>query len=195
METQSDHSHHTHTKVDSDIDYWFLMFLVLIVVAVTWLGVMNFTEGRKTEVAKQNGEAWVEWLTEQGTQRFEPDYKIEACKGGVKPATAPDPKSTDPVLGTWGACFDYIMKNTELKDQVNTFFNKPPEFIEKCDPNSRAVMGAIVIEDLMPTPAGSAIPFVGTQLINTDPIDYKMQLRVSVCDKGGYPIKVAEFDF
>jgi hypothetical protein len=47
----------------------------------------------------------------------------------------------------------------------------------------------------MPTPPGSAIPFVGTQLVATDPIDYKMQLRVSVCDKGGDAIKVAEFEF
>jgi hypothetical protein len=47
----------------------------------------------------------------------------------------------------------------------------------------------------MPTPPGSAIPFVGTQLVATDSIDYKMQLRVSVCDKGGNAIKVAEFEF
>jgi hypothetical protein len=194
METPSDQNNPHHLAVDTGINYWFLFLMALIVVAVTWLGVMNFKEGRKTEVAKLNGEAWVEWLTEQGTHRFEPDYKIQACKGGVKPTSDPA-KSDSPVLGTWGACFDYIMKNTELKDQNNTFFDKPPHFIEKCDPSSREVMGAIVIEDLMPTPAGSAIPFVGTQLIDSDPIDYKMQLRVSVCDKGGYPIKVAEFDF
>lgn len=194
METTSDHAQHTHNNIDTGIDYWFLVFLLFIVVAVTWLGVMNFREGRKTEVAKLNGEAWVQWLTEQGKLRFEPDYKIEACKGGVKPVSDPA-KSDSPVLGTWGACFEYIMKNTELKNQNNTFFDKPPHFIEKCDPDSRSVMGAIVIEDLMPTPAGSAIPYIGTQLIDADPIDYKMQLRVSVCDKGSYPIKIAEFDF
>ena len=194
METTPEHPHHPHPVADTGINYWFILLTALIVVAVTWLGVMNFTEGRKTEVAKANGEAWVEWLTEQGAARFADDYKIEACKGGVKPATDPT-KSVTPVLGTWGACFDYIMKNTELKNQVNTFFQQPPQFIEKCVPTDRTLMGAIVIEDLMPTPAGSAIPFVGTQLIDTDPIDYKMQLRVSVCDKGGYAIKVAEFEF
>ena len=191
METSSEHPH---PEVDTGTNYWFLLFMALIVVAVTWLGFINFTEGRKTEDAKSNGEAWVEWLTEQGTKRFEEDYKIEACKGGVKPSVDPA-KSDAPVLGTWGACLDYIMKNTDLKDQVNTFLNKPPHFVEKCDPSNRTVIGAIVLEDLMPTPPGSAIPFVGTQLVGTDPIDYKMQLRISVCDKGADAIKVAEFEF
>jgi hypothetical protein len=56
-------------------------------------------------------------------------------------------------------------------------------------------MGAILLEDLMPTPPGSATPFVASQLLETDAIDYKMQLRLSVCDKGGYAIKIAEFEF
>ena len=194
METSSEHPHHNHPPADTGTNWWFLLFMAFIVVAVTWLGLINFTEARKTEVAKSNGEAWVEWLTEQGTKRFEEDYKIEACKGGVKPSVDPA-KSDAPVLGTWGACLDYIMKNTDLKDQVNTFLNKPPHFVEKCDPSNRTVIGAIVLEDLMPTPPGSAIPFVGTQLVGTDPIDYKMQLRISVCDKGADAIKVAEFEF
>ena len=191
METSSEHPH---PEVDTGANYWFLLLMALILVAVTWLGFINFNEGRKTEVAKSNGEAWVAWLTEEGTKRFEADYKIEACKGGVKPSVD-SAKSDTPVLGTWGACLDYIMKNTDLKDQVNTFLNKPPHFVEKCDPSNRTVIGAIVLEDLMPTPPGSAIPFVGTQLVGTDPIDYKMQLRISVCDKGADAIKVAEFEF
>jgi hypothetical protein len=190
MGTSSEHSHH---EVDTGVNYWFLLLMALVVVAVTWLGVINFGEARKTEVAKSNGEDWVTWLTEQGTTRFEADYKIEACKGGVKPSG--DAKSDTPTLGTWGACLDYIMKNTELKSQVNAFTNQPPQLIEKCIPTDTGTAGAIVIEDLMPTPPGSAIPFVGSQLVETDPIDYKMQLRLSVCDKGGYPIKVAEFEF
>lgn len=194
METSSEHPHHTHPPVDTGTNWWFLLFMAFIVVAVTWLGIMNFTEAKKTEVAKSNGEAWVEWLTEQGTKRFEADYKIEACKGGVNPSDDAA-KSDAPVLGTWGACLDYIMKNTDLKNQSNAFFNKPPQLIEKCIPTDLTTAGAIVIEDLKPTPPGSAIPFVGSQLIDTDSIDYKMQLRVSVCDKGGYAIKVAEFEF
>ena len=172
-------------------DKLFLAFLVLIVVAVTWLGVVNYREALKVEAAKINGEAWVAWLTETGTTRFEANTPHPACKGGVKPAA--DAKADTP--GTWGACLAYILAKTELKDQVNTFFNKAPHFVAACDPKDRTLMGAILLEDLMPTPPGSATPFVASQLLETDSVDYKMQLRLSVCDKGGAAIKVAEFEF
>jgi hypothetical protein len=172
-------------------DKIFLAFLVAVIAAVTWLGIVNYKEALKVETAKSHGEAWVAWLTEAGTTRFEADTKLIACKGGVKPAA--DAKADTP--GTWGACLAHIMANTELKDQVNTFFNKPPHFVAACDPKDRTLMGALLLEDLMPTPPGSATPFVASQLLETDSIDYKMQLRLSVCDKGGSAIKVAEFEF
>jgi hypothetical protein len=191
MASSTDHkTEHQHLGPTS-ADKLFLAFLVLIVVAVTWLGVVNYKEALKVEDAKSNGEAWVEWLTETGTTRFEADTKHAACKGGVKAPA--DAKADTP--GTWGACLAHILANTELKDQVNTFFNKPPHFVAACDPKDRTLMGAILLEDLMPTPPGSATPFVASQLLETDSIDYKMQLRLSVCDKGGYAIKVAEFEF
>lgn len=172
-------------------DKLFLAFLVFVVATVTWLGVVNYKEALKVEDAKSNGEAWVAWMTETGTTRFEADTKHAACKGGVKPVA--DAKADTP--GTWGACLAHILADTELKDQVNTFFNKPPHFVAACDPKDRTLMGAILLEDLMPTPPGSATPFVASQLLETDSIDYKMQLRLSVCDKGGAAIKVADFEF
>jgi hypothetical protein len=156
-------------------DKLFMVFLVLVV----------------TETAKSNGEAWVAWLTEAGTTRFDANTTNQACKGGVKPAA--DAKAGS--AGTWGACLAHIMATTELKDQINTFFNQAPHFVAACVPSDRTLMGAILLEDLVPTPPGSATPFVATQLVEADPIDYKMQLRLSVCDKGGYAIKVAEFEF
>jgi hypothetical protein len=168
-----------------------MAFLVLIVIAVTLLGVVNYKEAIKTETSKSNGEAWVAWLTETGTTRFEADSQNPACKGGVKPPA--DAKADTP--GTWGACLAHIMSSTELKDQINPFFNATPHFVAACVPSDRTLMGAILLEDLMPTPPGSATPFVASQLVETDAIDYKMQLRLSVCDKGGYAIKVAEFEF
>jgi hypothetical protein len=172
-------------------DKLFLVLLLLIVVAVTLLGVVNYKEAIKTETAKTNGEAWVAWLTEAGTKRFDADTDLVACKGGVKPPA--DAKAGAP--GTWGACLADILAKTELKDQINSFFNVAPHFVAACVPSDRSLMGAILLEDLMPTPPGSATPFVASQLLETDAIDYKMQLRLSVCDKGGYAIKIAEFEF
>jgi hypothetical protein len=191
MASSTDNDHEPKNAGTSSSDKLFLVFLVFIVAAVTWLGVVNYKEALKVEDAKSNGEAWVAWLTETGTTRFEADTKHAACKGGVKAAA--DAKADTP--GTWGACLAHIMANTELKDQVNTFFNKQPHFVAACDPKDRTLMGAILLEDLMPTPPGSATPFVASQLLETDSIDYKMQLRLSVCDKGGAAIKVAEFEF
>ncbi len=191
MATPSDNAHEPDNTGATSSDKLFLGFLVLIIAAVTWLGVVNYKEALKVEDAKSNGEAWVAWLTETGTTRFEPDTKHVACKGGIKPPA--DAKADTP--GTWGACLAYILAETELKDQVNTFFNKAPHFVAACDPKDRTLMGAILLEDLMPTPPGSATPFVASQLLETDSIDYKMQLRLSVCDKGGYAIKITEFEF
>jgi hypothetical protein len=186
-------SENSHLSPGNDTDYLFLAFLAFIVACVTWLGVINYKEALKTEDAKANGEAWVAWLTETGTTRFDADTKHPACKGGVKPTG--NAKSDQPEAGTWGACLAYILEKTELKDLNNSFFNEPPKFVPACVTTDRTLMGAIVLEDLMPTPPGSATPFVASELIAADPIDYKMQLRLSVCDKGGLAIKVAEFEF
>lgn len=191
MASTKDHSPEQQDLGPTGSDKLFLAFLVLIVAAVTWLGVVNYQEALKVEQAKSNGEAWVAWLTEAGTTRHEADTKLIACKGGVKAPA--DAKADTP--GTWGACLAHILANTELKDQVNAFFNKPPHFVAACDSKDRSLMGAILLEDLMPTPPGSATPFVASQLLETDSIDYKMQLRLSVCDKGSAAIKVAEFEF
>jgi len=191
MASSTDHSSEPQHLGTNSADKLFIVFLVLVVAAVTWLGVVNYKEALKVEASKSNGEAWVAWLTETGTTRFEANTQHPACKGGVKPAA--DAKADTP--GTWGACLAHILANTELKEQINPFFNVAPHFVAACDPKDRTLMGAILLEDLMPTPPGSATPFVASQLLETDAIDYKMQLRLSVCDKGGAAIKVADFEF
>jgi hypothetical protein len=97
--------------------------------------------------------------------------------------------------GTWGACFEYLMNKSELKDMLNPFTNEAPQFVAACIPSDPNLPGAILIEKLTPTPPGSAVPVINSQLINSDPIDQKLQLRISVCDKGSYAIKIAEFEF
>lgn len=191
MASNTDHTPEHAEPGTNGADMFFMAFLVAVIAAVTWLGVVNYKEALKVKTAKSNGEAWVAWMTEASTSRFEADTKLTACKGGVKAAA--DAKADTP--GTWGACLAHIMANTEIKDQVNPFFNQAPHFVAACDPKDRTLMGAILLEDLMPTPPGSATPFVASQLLETDSIDYKMQLRLSVCDKGGYAIKVADFEF
>ena len=193
MTTTHEPIHQPEPLGPSGSDYVFMAFLLVVILCVIWLGVINYKEAIKTETSKSNGEALVSWLTETGLKRFDADSQHDACKGGVKPAA--DAKPGDPVLGTWGPCFTYIMAKTEIKELVNPFFNASPKLIPQCVPSDRTVMGAFMIENLVATPPGSANPLVISPITDATPIDTKLQLRMSVCDKGGYAIKISEFDF
>ena len=166
----------------SAYDMGFVGLMAVLMVFVFWLTTVNYQEGMKTEMAKRNGEAWVEWLTTAGTTRFDDGFAHAACAGKADP-------------GTWGECAAYIKTQTSLKGLVNTFFDKPPELIAACNKDDRSTIGSVVIENLVATPPGSAVPVIVKPLVDEDLITSKLQLRITVCDKGGYPIKVSEFEF
>jgi hypothetical protein len=180
----------------NSIDIVFIIFMGLVLVAVSVLGMWNFKEGQHVEDAKRNGEAWMAWLAEAGKQRMDKNYEVKACAGGVKPTKPEEEASADtPTPGTWGACLAYLQTQSDLKNLVNTFFNKPVHVVEKCDKTDMSTRGAIFFNNLVPTPPGSAVPMVVNPLTPADAIDSKLQIRIIVCDKGGYPIKVGEVEF
>jgi len=190
-------------------DYGFLAFIVLVIIAVTMLGVLSHREALKTEGTKRNGEQWAAWFTKASESRFASDYATAACAGGAKPTAAPaavtagdDSKPTDapaadatPAPGTWGACLAHLTSAGEFKDMVNPFTGKAPNFIPACNPADRSHAGSIVVEKTTANPPGSAVPTVTSQLVDTDLIAEKLALKVSVCDKGSYAVKVAEIEF
>lgn len=206
-------------------DWIFILLVALAVYVVALLGHEAYKEGMKTEITKKNGEEFAAWMTAAAAKRFNADFEHAACAGGkppvaakaepaalatanpgeeVSPATAeaaaPSPApvaeaEAAPIPGTWGACIKYMMTQTAFKDMVNPFFDEPPQFIPACVPTDTSMTGMFVVEKMVPTPAGSAVPMVNSQLMETDPIDQKVQVRVSVCDKGSYAIKIAEFEF
>ena len=205
-------------------EYGFLALMVLVLITVSWIGLLSYGEGIKTEKTKHNGETWAAWLTENSAKRFEAGYALAACAGGPAAAVAPEPAAaiepTEPneqapsaegetlakaapaapapaaaASKTWGTCLEAILKNTALKDVVNPFTGKPPEFIEKCDPADYTLHGNIAIEKSVANPVGSAVAATVSPLVAADAIDTKLQLKLSICDKGAYPIKVSEFEF
>ena len=192
-------------------DYGFIAFIVLVLIAVTMLGVIDHREAMKTEGSKRNGEQWAAWFAKASETRFAPDYAIPACAGGAKPAAAPatapageDAKPADapaadaaaaPAAGTWGACLAHLMSATEFKDMVNPFTGKAPNFIPACNPADHSLVGSIVVEKTTANPPGSAVPTVTSQRVDADLIAEKLALKLSVCDKGSYAVKVAEFEF
>ena len=199
-------------------DKAFLAFIAFVLVAVTWLGIMAHKEALKTEGTKRNGEQWAAWLTQEGAKRFAPDYAIGTCAGGLKAAApaaaspiastadadapaadpaaaAPASAAAAPTPNTWGTCLEYLNTQTEFKDMVNPFTGKAPVFITACNPADHSLVGSIVIDKITPNPPGSAVATVTSQLLATDPIADKMQLKIAVCDKGSYAIKIAELEF
>ncbi len=165
-------------------DILFLILLACIMATVAWVGVLAYKEGYKNEVTKNNGEAWVKWMKDNSEARAKEGFSVENCA-----ASETDRKR-------WGDCFKELTeKVAPLSNLTNPFLNVPVHFVAKCDPKDRSTVGGIFLEKLMATPLGSAVPVVASQLVDIDPIDTKLSLKLTVCDKGGYPVKVDEFEF
>ena len=168
-------------------DKLFMGFLVLVLVGVAIVGRMAYTQGQKNEVTKKNAEAWVQWLEQAGAERFKSDFEPQGCAGG---------KHGDKPGNTWADCLSQLRESDGPLAQLrNPFTLAPPVFATKCEPGKKALAGALVIEKLTPMPPGSAVPFYASQLGEPDPIDQKMQLRVSACDEGAYAGRSTEVTF
>jgi hypothetical protein len=165
-------------------DILFLIFLACVMATVAWVGVLAYKEGYKNEVTKHNGEAWMKWMKDNSEARTKEGFSVENCA------------ASETERKRWGDCFKELTeKVAPLNNLTNPFLNVPVHFVAKCDPKDRSTIGAIFLEKLVATPMGSAIPVVASQLVDIDPIDTKLALKLTVCDKGGYPIKVDEFEF
>ncbi|MSQ57921.1 MAG: hypothetical protein EXR35_10660 [Limnohabitans sp.] len=200
-------------------DKIFLLLMIVVLALTSFIGLLAYKDAMKIEITKKNGEAWVEWLTKVSEERMNPKYEISACnsKSGdsiesavvATPSTpstsaAPTPSTSKPdestaasvqIDGTWGACLNHIMNNTEIKDLINPFTNQSPKIVAQCQPSDRSLVGAIVLEKIVPTPPGSAVPTTNSQFVDNDSIENKILIRITVCDKGAYPVRVAEVEF
>jgi hypothetical protein len=163
---------------------------------VCWLGVFARAEALKTEATKQNGEALAAWLKAASEARFKPGYVYTACAGGSEdeaPAETAAPALA--AKSTWGTCLDELLTKTELKNMRNPFLGQTPKFVTECSSSDRSVVGAIDLDKIIATPVGSAVATVKSDLVRTDAISEKIKIAITVCDKGGYPIKIEEIDF
>jgi hypothetical protein len=201
------------------VDILFLIFLAGVLVSVTMLGRLAFEEGMKTEKSKENGEAWVKWMSESSADRFKEGFKPAECAGGPlvaaaldrekkvlikaakiaakKNGTLDEPLSVqEAITGTWGQCFKALTaQGGPLAGLTNAFSLEPLTLVAKCDPADLSTAGGYLLEKNVSTPVGSAIPTVTSTLADNDSIIDKVNIRVTICDKGAYPTKIAEFDF
>jgi hypothetical protein len=205
-------------------DIIFLCFLFVAMLGVGWVGHLAYKEGMKMAVTKRNGEAWAKWFTQAGLDRSKEGYEVGACATGFIPSVLPAKPSAlanlavveagtetthepsplsavvtppqAPTPRTWGPCFKALStQGGLLADKFNPFSQKPLAVVAKCDMADRTLAGAMALEKSLPTPPGSAIPFINSPLVDSDSIEQKMQIRVTMCDKGAYPVRIAEIDF
>ncbi len=205
-------------------DIFFLCFLFVAMLGVGWVGHLAYKEGMKMEVTKRNGEAWAKWFTQAGLDRGKEGYELSACATGLVPSVLPAKPSAPatptlaeagteispqpppqsaavtpppaPTPRTWGPCFKALStQGGLLADRFNSFSQKPLAIVAKCDMADRGLAGAMAIEKSLPTPPGSAIPFINSPLVDSDSIEQKMLIRVTMCDKGAYPVRIAEIEF
>lgn len=166
-------------------DLAFLLFLVLVLAAVALMGAFTFREGLKTEATKSQGEAFVAWLNQASTKRAEPDFVPAAC--AVNKVGQP---------ATWAECSAALMgEGGPLATWRNAFSGQPVGLIARCDPTSPVSPGQFVIERVSATPPGSAVPLLVTPFAPDDTVNKPLTLKLTVCDKGGYGIKVGEAQF
>lgn len=174
-------------------DVGFIIFMIMVLVFLGWAGYTSYVEEMKTETSKRNGEAWVSWLKKTGDERAnENDMPSECAK--AKPSNSPN-FDFNPLVHTWGNCLQVLSKQpASLPTLINPFSNTPIEFVAQCNEDYHFA-GFLMLEKLTPTPDGSVIPFIASPLIESDPIDQKMKIRVTICDRGAYPVLIDEVDF
>ena len=179
----------------TSVDWLFLLSCAVALALVAWFGKMNYTVATKTETAKRNGEAVVTWMQDATAGRFEPGFGVAACAGTAPPPAGAAP-ATAKAPNTWGGCLEAILKESNMKALDNPFREGIAlDFAPACNPDDRSLAGNIVMEKITATPPGSAIATIISPLTPDVVIDQKIQVRLSVCDKGAYAVKVAEFEF
>ncbi len=116
-----------------------------------------------------------------------------AADAAAPVAAAPAPAAA--AVNTWGGCLKQLLTSTSFKDMRNPFTAKPASYVENCVASDSSLAGGIDFKKSLATPPGSAVPFVKSNLAPTDSIKDKQLITVSVCDKGGYPIKISDIEF
>lgn len=176
-------SHGAVKGTPSPFDWFFLGSLALALCGVMWIGVVAYEEGQKVETVKRHGEAWGQFFTSKTAARAQESFEPAACAAGAEAKT------------TWGGCYQALVAPGGALDGLKNPFSLAPQKVTSCKFGGLGTAGELMLEKLVSTPPGAPVPFIAEPLLETDAIHQKMHIRVTICDKGGNPIRVGEFDF
>jgi len=179
-------------------DRCFVVLMFVMTGTVAWVGTLAYREGQRTEAAKANGEYLVSWLEVAGRRRHGNAFEPMACAGELDSRTPQESTVASNATGggRWDACWwQLTAPGGPLAGLSDPFDGGALKLAVTCDHKQSRLPGAIVIERLVGTPPGSALPYVVVPLAPGDSIAEEIKLRVTICDKGGYPIVIGEAGF
>ena len=157
-------------------DALFIIFLGVAVVAVVLLGNLSFQEGLKTEAAKANAAKLKDWFDQ---------LEARTAKGEASPLDA----CQDDGQKTWDGCKAALLGDKgPLNGAKNPFDALLPVVGAKCDREDLNTRGLVVVEK--GTPAPPAMNYGPIE--SGDTLAKDLPLRIMVCEKGAYALKVAE---
>ena len=115
--------------------------------------------------------------------------RVASAEGSASAAAAE--ASAPP--STWGKCKQALAaKGGPLAEATNPFNPNEPVFGAKCERDKPMTRGQVVIEKGTPPPPGISGSVSYGAIEDTEPMVKGLMLKIVVCDKGSYPIKVSE---
>jgi hypothetical protein len=160
----------------------FFVVLACAMAAVVYCGRFAYREAMLLEDAKANGQAIVKWA----------ESLAEAHAQGES-VTPPACGAQDAAPATWQACRETLFGAAGPFAQMRNPFNAANTVLgTQCQRKSAATRGHVLVDKGTPPPQGVAGTMYWSPLEGQEALVKGLNLRVQVCDAGGYAIKVAE---
>ena len=119
-----------------------------------------------------------------------------ASAAGAAPAAvsaAPAAPAASAPPSTWAKCKQALASpGGPLAEAVNTFNPKESVLGVKCERDKPLTRGQVVVEKGTSPPPGIPGSVTYAAIEDTEPMVKGLMLKIIVCDKGSYPIKVSE---
>lgn len=169
-------------------EFLFILMLIGALVLVGFLGHLSMREARRTEAAKAQAVKLVQWFEGLASDSNEISAELKAQCAAGQPADKAAPAKAGI---TWQSCRDALgREGGPLHGYVNPFSDEYAVFNEKCDRKNIATRGAIIVEEAQKVPPGQ--PAVYSPMLDERPLEKELAFRVTICDKGSFPIKIGE---
>lgn len=169
-------------------EFLFVVTLIGALVLVGFLGGISVQEARRTDAAKERAVKMVQWFESLSANASETTAAIKDQCGVAEPV---EKTASTSVAKTWQACREALaLEGGPLYGYVNPFGEENPLFSEKCDRKNISTRGAIIVEESLKVPPGLPAAFAPIQ--DGRLLERGLAFRVTICDKGSYPIKIGE---